>query len=77
LSDIRLVIQEVAKLSALVDRLISDVKEQGDKIDEVRHQVTFVKGALWVLGGVLAILGIAVVWYFSGKLSVTIVPGKS
>lgn len=76
LSDIRLVIQEVAKLSALVDRLISDVKDQGDKIDKVRHQVTFVKGALWVLGGLLALVGVAVVWYFSGKLSVTIVPAK-
>jgi len=76
LSDIRLVIQEVAKLSALVERLISDVKEQGQKIDELRHQVTFVKGALWVVGGVLAVLSVAAVWYFTGKLSVTIVPAK-
>jgi len=75
-SDIRFVLVEIGKLSTKVDRLLEDVKSQGDKVDDLRHQVTFVKGVVWVLGGVLAILGVALVWIFSGKLSITVVPGK-
>jgi hypothetical protein len=67
---------EIGKLATKVDRLIEDVRGHGDKIDAVRHQVTFVKGALWVIGGVLAFIGLAAAWYFSGKLSVTIKPGS-
>ena len=47
-SDIRFVIHEVGKLTANVDRLIADVKSQGDKIDDVRHHISFLKGAVWV-----------------------------
>jgi hypothetical protein len=75
-SDIRFVIGEVAKLTVQVERLIDDVRGHGDKIDAVRHQVTFVKGALWVIGGVMAIVLLALGWYFSGKLSITLTPGK-
>lgn len=73
-SDIRFVMNEIGKLTAKVDRLIGDVEKHGDKIDSVRHQVTFVKGALWVIGFI--ILGVAAVatWYFTGKLSVTLLP---
>jgi hypothetical protein len=66
---------EIGKLSTKVDRLIADVDGHGDKIDAVRHQVTFVKGALWVIGGVLAIMALLAGWYFSGKLSITLTPG--
>ena len=55
-SDIRFVIVEVTKLSTLVERLISDVKDQGGKIDDLRHQATYLKGGLAV--AILAI-GIA------------------
>jgi hypothetical protein len=48
----------VGQLMAKVDRLISDVGAQGDKVDTVRHQISFVKGALWVIGG---LIGIAIV----------------
>ena len=75
-SDIRFVIVEVAKLTTQVERLIEDVKGHGDKIDAVRHQVTFVKGALWVIGGIMALVVVALGWYFSGKLSITLIPGK-
>lgn len=75
-SDIRFVMVELGKLGTKVDRLLDDVKSHGDKIDALRHQVTFVKGAIWVIGGVVAILGVALVWIFSGKLSITVLPGK-
>lgn len=47
-SDIRFVMHEVGRLTANVDRLIADVKGQGDKIDDVRHRISFLKGAVWV-----------------------------
>ena len=47
-SDIRFVMVEIGKLNANVDRLITDVSSQAGKIDDLRHQVSFVKGAVWV-----------------------------
>ncbi|WP_158935077.1 hypothetical protein [Burkholderia sp. S171] len=55
-SDIRFVMLEIGKLTASVDRLISDVKSHGEKIDQVRHQVTFVKGALYALAPIVALI---------------------
>lgn len=74
-SDIRFVITEITKLSILVDRLIKDVGKLEEKVDGVRHQVTFVKGALWVIGGVMAVVAVFTTWYFSGKISITLLPG--
>jgi hypothetical protein len=45
----------VSSLTTKVDRLIDDVGKQGGKIDTVQHQVSFVRGATWVIGGLLAI----------------------
>jgi hypothetical protein len=45
----------VASFGTKVDRLIEDVGKQGDKIDTVRNQISFVKGAMWVICGLLAI----------------------
>jgi hypothetical protein len=63
-SDIRFVMVELGKLGTKVDRLIQDVDRQGTKIDAVWHQISFVKGALWVLGGLFAIATVAVPIYF-------------
>jgi hypothetical protein len=54
--------KSVAELATKTDRLIRDVDGHGNKIDGVRHQISFVKGALWVLGGliVVATSGVAV-----------------
>jgi hypothetical protein len=54
-SDIRFVMLELGKLGTKVDRLISDVEAQSTKIDAVRHQISFVKGALWTVGAFVAI----------------------
>jgi len=51
------VIHELGKLTALVDRLIGDVKTHSEKIGEVKDAITFVKGAVWVVGGVVVVLG--------------------
>lgn len=64
----------LGELSAKVDHLVKAVEGQGDRIDQLRHQVTFVKGAMWVMGALLGVVVLAVGWYFSGKLSVTINP---
>ena len=58
-SDIRFVMVEVGKLSANVERLIADIKSQGEKLDAVRHQASYIKGGLAVgivlIGGFIAI----------------------
>jgi hypothetical protein len=53
-SDIRFVLVEIGKLSASVDRLIDDVSAQGTKVDAIRHQVSFIKGAMWASGILIA-----------------------
>jgi hypothetical protein len=67
-SDIRFVMVEIAKLSTLVERLISDVGDQAEKIDGLRHQATYIKGGLAVAVAALALFG----WFMSqlieGKL---------
>jgi hypothetical protein len=52
--------KSVVELATKTDRLIKDVEGQGTKIDDVRHQITFVKGALWVFGGLLTLAGIVI-----------------
>jgi hypothetical protein len=71
-SDIRFVMHEVGKLVAKVDRLIEDVGKHGDKIDGLRHQVTFVKGALWVIGFLILAFGAVATWYFTGKIVISL-----
>ncbi len=68
--DARFILVEIGKLTSMVERLIKDVSGQGDKIDTLRHQVTFVKGAIWVAASVFAAAG-AIGWlYMSGKVSI-------
>lgn len=66
-SDIRFVMVETAKLSTLVERLISDVGTQESKIDNLRHQATYIKGALAALVVAIGFFG----WFLS-----TLVDGK-
>ena len=47
-SDIRFVMIEIGKLTASVNRLVDDVRSHGGKIDDLRHQASFVKGAIYI-----------------------------
>jgi hypothetical protein len=73
-SDIRFVMLEIGKLMTKVEGLSSSVDKQGDKLDDIAHKVTFVKGALWVIGGLITVGLLILGWYLSGKLSVTYTP---
>jgi len=64
----------VAEIGAKTDRLITDVAGQGEKIDAVRHQISFVRGVLWVFGFLVVIMGSLITLYISGKLAITIKP---
>lgn len=55
-SDIRFVMLEVGKLTANVERLISDVKSQGTKIDEIRHQASYIKGGIAAATAVITVI---------------------
>jgi hypothetical protein len=55
--------RSIAQLTTKTDRLISDVDAHGSKIDTIRDQISFVKGAMWVIGG-LVVIGLAAIgWY--------------
>jgi hypothetical protein len=58
-SDIRFVTSEIGKLTSKVDRLIEDVGKDSEKIVTVRRQITFVKGALLVIGCVIGFVIVA------------------
>lgn len=67
-SDIRFVMMELTKLTVQVERLIADVSKGSDKLDVVRHQISFVKGAMWVLGIFGALLWGILLWYLQNHL---------
>jgi hypothetical protein len=70
-SDIRFVMLRIGELSSKVDRLIDDVGKQGTKIDNVNNQISFVKGAMWVIGFLVLAIAAVVTWYATGKMSIT------
>jgi hypothetical protein len=53
----------IGDLTAKTERLISDVAGHGTKIDGIRHQIAFVKGALWVIGALVVISSTAIGLY--------------
>ena len=53
--DSRSIMLEIGKLTSCVDRLIIDIKSQSEKVDALRHQVSFVKGGLWVVAAVISV----------------------
>jgi hypothetical protein len=46
--------ESVGQLSAKTDRLIADVKSQGDKVDAIRTKLTLVAGGAAVIGFLFA-----------------------
>lgn len=44
----------IAEIGAKTDRLIADVAKQSEKIEGIRGQINFFKGAAWIIGGILA-----------------------
>lgn len=61
-SDIRFAITEIAKYGERVDNLadkISDLKAEigkaDDRLDSIEKGISFVKGAMWVFGGVFTL----------------------
>jgi hypothetical protein len=55
--------KSVVQLSTKTERLIQDVDKQGDKLEVVLRQISFVKGATWVLGGFIGLIAVAVAFY--------------
>lgn len=48
--------RSIGELCAKTDRLIADVKSQGDKIDSVRQQISWLTGAAVAVAGVIALI---------------------
>lgn len=56
--------KSVSEIGAKTDRLITDVGKQNEKIDVIRGQINFVRGAAWIIGGLLtALLAVSVAIY--------------
>ena len=72
MTDIRFVILRIGELSSKVDRLVADVADQNKKLGEVRDKITFVRGAVWVLGGLMTLLTVGLGWYLKEHLKITI-----
>lgn len=66
-SDIRFVMVEVGKLTANVEHLIADVKSQGDKLDEIRHQSAYIKGMIAAAVVLMSIIGWGLAVFLSSK----------
>ncbi|MHB1109897.1 MAG: hypothetical protein ACYCZU_06235 [Devosia sp.] len=45
-------------MSTKVDNLSNEIEKHGSKIDDIRHKISFIKGAFWVFAGMV---GFAVV----------------
>jgi hypothetical protein len=58
---------KVGELTANVARLIDDVKADGEKLDGIKHQVSFIKGAVWASAAFLAVLITVVSFFLSAK----------
>lgn len=71
MADIRFVLVRIGEIGAKVDRLVEDVSKQSSKIDDVRGKIKFVQGAVWVLGGLLALTTAIFIAYLSGKFKIT------
>jgi hypothetical protein len=69
MSDIRLVMIEMAKLSTQVERLIKDVAGQETKLDGLSHQATYIKGGLAVAIIAVGLFGWFISQMVSGKLA--------
>ncbi|WBT04810.1 hypothetical protein PFY01_09075 [Brevundimonas vesicularis] len=61
--------QKVDALQATVDKLETQV-------DDVRAKVSFVRGAAWVVGGVIAVVVLVVGWLVAGDLRLKVEAGK-
>jgi hypothetical protein len=48
--------ESIGQLSAKTDRLIADVKSQGDKIETIRTKMTLVTGGSLVIGFLFALI---------------------
>lgn len=60
--------RSIGELSAKTDRLIADVKSQGDKIDSVRITLAWAAGGAAVVGFLIAVaLGVAKLWPFAAQ----------
>jgi hypothetical protein len=46
----------ISSLETKVDRLIQDVSKQSEKVDDIRSKISFVRGVIWTMGGIFALL---------------------
>lgn len=46
----------IGQIDAKVDRLMIDMDSTKTKVDIINHQISFVKGVLWVIGALVALL---------------------
>ena len=70
--DTRYILTEIGKLSVKVDRLVDGMASTSSKVDGLRGQVAFVKGAAWVIGVLTVMVGPIAGLIASGKLTIAL-----
>lgn len=70
--DARFVLVEIGKLTSKVDRLISDVADLSTAVEGVQRKVAFVRGAFWVISGIVAVVGAGLTLVLTGKIRIII-----
>jgi hypothetical protein len=80
--DTHFLLLEVGKLLHSSERLVKDIEKIDKKLDsmdddisELKHSSSFLKGAMWVIGGLVVLSGILIAAYVNGKLAITVRPG--
>jgi hypothetical protein len=53
----------IGRLTSQVDRLIKDVEANSAQIVVIQSKISFVKGAMWVIGGAVALIIVIAGWY--------------
>lgn len=53
---LRIIKGSISSLETKIDRLIQDVNQQSEKVDDIRSKISFVRGVIWTMGGFLALL---------------------
>ncbi len=70
--DARFVLVEIGKLTSSVDRLVTDVGKLSTTVQELKSNVAFVKGAAWVLGGLMVLCTTILGFILAGKLKISL-----
>lgn len=61
--------KDVTIVSTKLDRVIEDVDELDEHVDDLRSKLSFVRGCIITAGVLLALFGSVFWWFFGGQIN--------